>query len=808
MSSRARRARTAGRVRSCRVSRLGWLPLLFVLALPVISMPEPVSASVSEIRLKRLNFFYRFQQGRNYWNGNAHMEAASFFQSLMGQYGELPRPLQLQLDYYLGSSLHELQLDDWAETHLLAPSRENVAPEIAADAIARMMMIRARRGDDFGVEQIFEQALARPFPENIRQRIRYAALRAFHELGDHRRVRDLALLFQPEQPAFPRARLLSAIGMLALEELDPAAEDVGSILALGNRLFELNLGDWPDMLHLMLARIHFDQGQYVRSLQTAELVADPAYAADILHLRAWNYLMLERYLQGLEAMQLLVERHPADPRSLEATVLGGYILLNLNRYNDSYAMFTTVEAGFRSAAVRMRAFRGSFPGAAALDSLLTEGREGRRELPIPAQVSDWVRQSREVEAVEARQDELDELSRRVQELVWDLREMRVISAGFGSTFENPATLERLLRNEFGLRLTEIRSQILELMVRPVRRTLQSDEYRIVNLAQDTRRTTLQTIRENAHPARERALEIQRNLRRIRDYVALVASEELYGVRDPAQLEGGERAALEQPAVQVIDRLQADEEGLAFFLLRVIEEEERLWTVVDSTIRIERQAAEQALRRLGLWGRQAYLDNLERLYRSTEGIETLLSDNGRLLVNIQQHIVTDVLRMAQEAEADVAEISELRAALDREAEVMRVAAVDRAYGDVIGTLEGHQAQAAAGRLDVGWRAKDTEERLMRNVLTAQSRRLQQLNTYYQNAREAAEQAAQVSAVIDERLRAQLEASSAGERSVQLDRALEEMGNELNQVEAVIQELLRGSAWILERPGRVEWNTQFR
>src|SRR5690606_25901928 len=259
--------------------------------------------------------------------------------------------------------------------------------------------------------------------------------------------------------------------------------------------------------------------------------------------------------------------------------------------------------------------------------------------------------------------------------------MRVISAGFGTSFENPATLERLLRNEFGLRLTTIRSRILELMVKPVRRTLQSDEYRIVNLAQDTRRETLKTIREAALPARDQAVSIQRSLQRFRDKVAMAAAEEMTGAADPARKDGADVARLESKAQRVLDRLHADEEGLALYLLRIIEDEERLWAVVDSTIRLERQAAEQALRRLGLWERQAYLDRLEQLYRAIEGIDELLQEHGRLLLSIQKYILTDVLQYVANAEREIRALSGAHGELDDGAQVMRVAAVETGWAGV-------------------------------------------------------------------------------------------------------------------------------
>lgn len=780
---------------------LAWgLACLFALA-PLLAA-APAEAAVSETRLRRLNFFYRFQQGRNYWNGNAYLEAASFFQSLMTQYQELPRPLQLQLDYYLGASLHELGLDSWAEQHLVAPSREPFAPDLAGDAVARLLSIRARRGESYEVSRLVEETLARPLPPAVKQTVALSAAQAWYTLGDHRRVRDIVLGLDADHPAWPRGRMLSATAMLQIGEYDAALEDVRAVLSLGDKLTTFRMQDAVSTLRLMEAQILFDQGDAAAALAAVARINDPALAADVAWLTAWAQLQMEQYLDGLETFRVFVNRWPDDPRSLEATVLGGYILLNVNRFSDSYAWFVTTEADFRAASQRLKAFRASFPSSEAFESVISDDRR-RRELPLPIQVVGWIEESREVRRLAERRRELDEIGIRIQDLVRDVQKMRVISAGFGTSFENPATLERLLRNEFGLRLTLIRSRILELMVKPVRRTLQADEYRIVNLAQDTRRETLKAIRENANVARDQAVGIQRSLQRIRDYVAMVAAEELSGKPDPARIDGGDVAQLELRAQGVLDRLHADEEGLALVLLQIIEDEERLWAVIDATIRLERQAAGQALRRLGLWGRQPYLDRLEQLYRATEGIDELLQENGRLLLDIQKYILTDVLQYVTVAEREIRELAGVHEELGRGAQVMRVAAVDGGWRNVQAMVDERESQAAAGRLDVGWRANEVEESLVRNVQDARDRRLAELDAYYARARAAAEAAGARTAAIDAKLRSAIENTARGGRSLALDEALQGLMVELQAVEAMLAELQAGSGTILERSGSVGW-----
>jgi tetratricopeptide (TPR) repeat protein len=772
------------------------------MALTPLLPAERAHAAVSETRLKRLNFFYRFQQGRNYWNGNAYLEAASFFQSLMTQYQELPRPLQLQLDYYLGSSLHELGLDSWAEQHLVAPSREPFPPVLAGDALARLMAIRAARGESYEVSRLIEETLVRPLPPAVKQTVALSAAQAWYTLGDFRRVRDIVLGLDPQHEVWPRGRMLSATAMLQIGELDAALEDVRAVLALGDRLVEFRMQEAVPTLKLMEAQILFDQGDAAAALAAAARIDAPELGADKAWLTAWSQLQLERYLDGLETFRGFVNTWPDDPRSLEATVLGGYILLNLNRFSDSYAWFVTTEADFRVASQRLKAFRASFPSADAFESVISDPQR-QRELPLPAQVLTWIEESREVRRLVERQRELDELGIRIQDLVRDVQKMRVISAGFGTSFENPATLERLLRNEFGLRLTLIRSRILELMVKPVRRTLQSDEYRIVNLAQDTRRETLKAIRDNANVARDQAVGIQRSLQRIRDYVAMVAAEEVSGQPDPARKTDGDVAQLEARAQIVLDRLHADEEGLALVLLKIIEDEERLWSVVDATIRLERQSVGQALRRLGLWGRQPYLDRLEQLYRATEGIDELLQENGRLLLDIQKFILTDVLQYVGVAEREIRELAGTHEELGRGAHVMRVAAVDSGWRGVQAMVDERESQAAAGRLDVGWRANEVEESLVRNVQDARDKRLAELDAYYARARAAAEEAGARTAAIDEKLRSAIENTARGSRSLALDEALQGLMVELQAVEGMLAELQSGSTAILERPGNVGW-----
>lgn len=790
--------------RSVRALLLGVVATLLAVGIP--PGPRPVEGAVSELRLKRLNFFHRFQQGRNYWNANAYLEAASYFQSLMSQYDELPRRLQLQLDYYLGSSLHELELDGWALTHLEAPASEPFSPDMAADAAVRLMDIHARRGEFRKVEQVYNRAGDRPLSPRLKDRVDYGAIRAYYRLGRYKRVRELALELPEGTEVKPRARLLSAMGMIEEGELAAAAEDLRGILEHRALLEELGIAErFGPRVRQMLAEVYFDQGNHIESLRTLDEVQHPAYQADRIYTRAWNYLMMERYVQGLEAFRELVEQHPEDARSIEATVLGGYILLNRNRFSDSYAYFQTLETEYRAAARKLSRFRDEFGSPEAFEMMISDP-ERRANLPVPSQFAEWVAESREVERVREREAEVEALARRIQEVIWDLRKMRVISAGFGSSFENPATLERILRNEFGLKLTEIRSEILELMVRPVRNTLLSDEYRMVNLAQNTRNLALQIIRQHALPTKERAVTVQQSLRRVKEYLNLVAPEALRGAEDPTRLSNVGEVRTDQEPLELLERINKDDEQLAFFLLRVIEEEEGLWEVIDTTIRVERQAVEQALRRLGIWGRHAYLDRLEQLYRSTSGIEGLLQENGRLLLDVQKAILNDVIAWTNKVFPQVEELQQRQQALADGARQVRVAAVERAWDDVGSQIRNAEAKASAGQLDVGWRAKEVEEQLMRNVLKSQRKRLEQLETYYSNAQEAAERATKAGATIDERLREQLEASTAGDQSVEMDELMEEVATEINRMSEVIDELMRGSAWILERGGSVEWDQE--
>jgi hypothetical protein len=332
------------------------------------------------------------------------------------------------------------------------------------------------------------------------------------------------------------------------------------------------------------------------------------------------------------------------------------------------------------------------------------------------------------------------------------------------------------------------------------------EYRTVNLAQNTRNNALHIIREFALPTKNRATSIQESLRRIKEYLQLVAPEALRGEKDPARLEGVGDVVIGQSPLELLDRINSDDEQIAFYLLRVIEEEEQLWDVVNTSVQVERQAAEQALRRRDIWGRHAYLDRLEQLYRATSGIEELLRENGRLLLDVRKAILNDVIAWTNEMFPQVEALQARQEALAEGAQQVRIAAVDRSWEDMSTRINDAEAKASAGQLDVGWRAKEVEERLMRNVLAEQRDRLDRLEQYYTEARAAAERATAGGAAIEEKLREKLQGSSAGGKTVEMDELMEQVATEINRMNQVIDELMRGSSAILERGGEVRWNQE--
>lgn len=788
------------------------VPAAFVAALllAIALVGGDAGAAVSELRLKRLNFIYRFQQGKNYWSGNSYLEAAAHFHSLMEQYHELPRPLQLQLNYYYGASLHEVELFSQAEKQLLPVFNNAASPPLVSDAAVRLMDIYARYRDAAQVQAVYERAIAKPYSPDLRTKIAYGAVKAYYRLGEYEKVRSIALKLDADSPEYPRALLLAAMGMVEAGELGAAEQDLLRLQRLAPGLREDGHDAFVDRATMLLAQVQFDQGQYGKTLQTLAQLRDPAYAADVLYMRAWSQVMLGQYMPGLEAFRTLATTYPGDQRSIEATLLGGYILMNLAQFTEAYATFATLEADYRSAAEKLLAFGKKFPSPQALDLYLSDTRR-LSTAPIPPQIADWVYASRDAAEAEAVKQHIEELGRRIQDMLKDLKRMRVISAGFGSSFENPATLERLLRNEMGLKLAQIRSSILELMIKPVRNQLLamgSQEYQLINLAQSTREAALDIIQGTANPTKERAVAIQRSLRKIQDYLYLVASERLSGQRDPAMKEIGDTLAFsDEPRELVLNLIEA-EEGLALVLLDLMREEERLWAVIAYSTEVERKAAEAVLRRLGLWGRQAYLDSLELLYRSTSGIEEVLNENGELLLGIQTRILNEVLAYTADQDDDLERLRARYRDLLDDADAMRLVAVDRGYDQAVAVLREAEARAAGGQLDVGWRIKEVEEEIMRDVLVVEQERLGKLQAYYEKAAAEAQQVGRSVTVLDADIRRALVSSAAGNATVQLDRAIDAIRSELDRMQLYVDELQRGSARIVEQPGTVTWRPEVR
>lgn len=790
------------------------LRTFFVLVLlaapwPGLSISES-EAAVSELRLRRLHFFYRFQQGRSYWNSGSYLEAAAHFQSLMTQYDELPRPLQLQLDYYLGAALHEVQLFTSAEGRLQSVLAKTFLPTFVVDAAVRLMDIYALNGDLALVERTYDNVANRALTPDLKIALDYGAVKAYFRLGEFRRVRDVTLTIDPDTAESPRALLLSAIAMSQLGEYGAAEDDLRRILKGQARLGEYGLGHIVPRIYFLLAQVQFDGGNYGASLQSLQQVNDEAFVRDVLFARAWNFLMLGQYQRGMETFRDFALKYPEDARSLEATILGGYILLNLAQFPESYAYFDTLETQYRQVVHNVTRFRRGVRSSEALELFLRDPIR-LASSPIPSQIADWVLESRRVAIAEAAEAEVVQLGRKLDDFGREMKRMRVVSAGFGSTFDNPATLERLLRNEMGLRLTEIRSRILELMLKPIREGLlaqQAGDYSLINQAQSTRASALEIIRVTAAPTKERAVAIQRSLRSVGHYLHMVASEELIGQPDPARKNVEEKIQLSRPAVEVIDRLMNEEERVAFMLLAIMEEEERLWSVVANTIEIERGAAERILRKLGLWDTQAYIDRLELLYRSTSGVESILNDNGRLLLEIQRNILDDVIAYTDGIAGELNGLRNAQAGLSAAAKQIRLASIDASFAEALHKVREAEAKTAGGKLDLGWRIKEVEANLMRDVLTAEQERQKQLEAYYKNVRDRAEAAVKAMAVLDQQIRDQISGSAAGDQSVKLDQAVDSISQELDKMESYVNELQRGSASILNREATVHWRPEVK
>jgi len=799
-------------------TRIG-IGVVVLLLLATALLPSPKSyAAISESRLQRLHFFYRFEQGRDLFQAGSYLEAAAHFQSLMGEYADLPAALRQRLDYYLGASLVETGLYAWGKTHLdTFLADQNLMTPLVVDGTGLLLRVHAHRGEAATAATLYETAIAKPMQPALRLHLDYAAARAFYRLGRQarqaqdraasgllNRVRNLARTVQPNNEIFPRIVFLAALAMIEDGEFGAAVIELERLLAQQDQFRAWDVAELTSLATIMLAQTHFDQGNYQQSLNVAGRIESPGLQSEVLYLQAWNYLMLERFMRGLEAFRDLAVAHPEDPRSIEASWLGGYILLAMEQFDDSYRHFVTLETQFASASERIKQFRKGFPGEDALVRFLRSD-DRIAEAPLPVQLFQWIKESRRVVHVEAAQKRIASLGRRIRGLNWDVRRMRVISAGFGTSFDNPATLERLLRNEAAVELTQVRSQILELMLRPIRNRLLAHEYRIVNLAQEARRSALKVIRETAVPTKRNALMLQKNLREVRDYVQLVAPEDVVGRPDPATAGVTDVVELEAPPGKILDRLIRDEENLAFILLDIISREEALWAMIASTIQTERQAAESALRRNGLWGKQAYLKRLESMYRSTQGIERLVRENGQLLVEIQEHILNDVLAFSDDFMPDVRELEEAQAALAQSAERMQSDALVAGFDQTIRLMTDAEARAGAGKLDVGWRLKEVEESLLRNVQDARRRRLAQLDRYYENVESSASSVSAAVGGFDTGIRARLDQSAIGEQMVEAESVVESVGEEIERLNQVVEELQRGTAWILERPGRASYRS---
>ena len=86
------------------------LALAMLLVMAVVPVQRAYAQGASELRMRRIVFFSRFEQGRNYFYAGQYLESAAYFRSLLQDSTDLPPFIALRVKYYYGASLDELKI--------------------------------------------------------------------------------------------------------------------------------------------------------------------------------------------------------------------------------------------------------------------------------------------------------------------------------------------------------------------------------------------------------------------------------------------------------------------------------------------------------------------------------------------------------------------------------------------------------------------------------------------------------------------------------------------------------------------------
>lgn len=775
--------------------------LLVVAAMPT---PHAHAQGASELRMRRIVFFSRFEQGRNYFYAGQYLESAAYFRSLLQDSTDLPPFIALRVKYYYGASLDELKIAISGQGYLQEVLSSNISIDLWSDAAARV--IRSLRAEQrfSDIDPIWQQASARVPTPKLLDPIRWEVARSYDAQG---RLDDAIFALDPidtRSEYYGPAQYMIGILQQKTKRTQGAME---TFTSLSQRRADLDFwgkSELVDMSVLAIARLYFDQGDYSRALVTYRKVGDSfTDRAQVLLEMAWCYASLEQYDGAIEQLGELITRYPASEQAKDAILLAGYFRMQDKQFELSYDTFATAEAAYNKVAQTMRQFIGRVPTDLLLGQ--TVSKAAMEAQGLPTQVTLWVESSPAIRDARKVEQSIQNVERALSAIQNDLQEIRILTAAYGASFRNPLTLELRVRDDAARALADIQKQILELMAKPFRDAMRNNEYAMLNRSQQVLEELLNVIDIQAGRTRAVAITKQDSLQGVGDYMRLVEPETFGGFADPATLpyqvdfRGNE-------VLRSYRETLTQRQGLSQILMGVSGEEDALWAMVIDLITQQREILESALRRMQVWGKYDFLVSLDRMYQKSMGLQSLVVELSQLLLQVREKTLVEVMESTEEQARMLAELQALAAEQSTLVGRQRFLAIAAAIKGVQFEVSEVGVNAAIGKLDLNWRINKNEEQMRQSIQRAEAERSQQMKAAYKRIVDRLDRPISTSvdkmelpAAVREQLGEDVDSGEIAEMLKMIAEAEQQLGT----ATFVKNELQRGTESMLHRKGTVGW-----
>lgn len=780
------------------------LTSLFVCLVLGAAVPQPLQAraSSSELRLRRIVFFSRFSQGKNYFLANQFLESSAFFKSLLSQVQDLPPFVQTQIYYYYGASLDELGVRKAARRYLNLVLGNPAALDLWSDAVRRTIRLMREMGTPEKAEPIWETASHRIPSAKLLDPVRWEMAQNFYAAGLLSKATGVLQPIKKRSRFYGPARFLTGT---ILQEQGRGRAALATFRELAGQRATLqvwNKGSMIDLARLAEARLLFDLGQYSRALAAYRRISKSFPGRDeIEYEKAWCYASLKQYDLAVDQLERVAEQFPESPLSRDSTLLAGYFYMEAKQFAKSYATFDTVETSYRKLARKLHSYIRQFPDVQMLGKTVMSPVFNIRG-EFPPQIRAWIYGKPVLKQVTRIKKSIDNVDRLLNTIQSDIQEVQILTASYGASFKNPLTLELNVRNDVARKLADIQSRILEMMGARFRNNFRNAEYLVINRAQEVRRTILQSLDKIAIPLRIEAVRKQNALASIADYLRLVRPDGFGLPADPAT-NGITVTVFGTSVIDAYRRTLDERQGLAQILMKSAVEEDHAWAQIVELVEIERRALEAALKRLGVWGRYRYLIDLDRLYRKTLSLQRLVEGLSASLMKLRGTVLDEVMQATNKQRKTIDKLEAINLSYRGEVNGVRYAAYAKAIRDVAFDVREAGIAGSIGKLDLSWRINKFEQELGSRVLAVEQQRIRQTKSLYKRILSELDKPVTTTNILPASIRKQLGNDEESEEIYSLMREIRGVAKLLKGTRGVYRELAVGSSGLLDRPGVLRW-----